>query len=341
MTTAQRSKLFSFLILLAAALLQACASPVWQKVDMAKRQGKLDAAAAMLEAHLRKHPLDARAHYTLGEIRAAMDDYRGMLAAFDACERADSRWKRETAAAREYYWLTNFNGGLKALQLKQLALARKHFEFATIILPQRSEAHRLFGETLIAQQDTALARTAFLNALDLNDQDHRARRFLCMIYFAAGDYKPAVQEAAKLLSVFPNDVEALRIRAYSFDRLDEYEAARQAYAELLAAGGNAEDIESFAALQYRRGDYHHAEDLSRQALAKGGDLRVNLNAIAQCQLMQQDFRGLSETARRMLELNEYDLVALQLLQLSFAGLGAAREAEGVQEQINRITHKQP
>jgi tetratricopeptide (TPR) repeat protein len=316
-----------------------CTAPIWQRVDLAKRQGDLRSAEEQLETYLRSHPKDAKAYYTLGEIRAEMSKWNEMLEAFAQSEAVDKSWKRETKAAREYHWTKNLNIGLEAFRQQEYLKALNRFRNATLILPGLALAHRLRGEASLALGDTTQAQASFLRTLELDENDNRARRFLLAFYFSTGNYWSAIQEAEILLQEFPNDSESLRIRAYSYDRLNEKQLAMDAYRQLLNVSKNAMDLESYAAFQYRNGGYEAAIQLSRRAIQYGGNRLQNLKAIAQCQLMQQNFDDLGETAREILEIKNNDLAALQLLRLAYAALGKIDDAETINEQIKQSVQK--
>ena len=329
----------AILYLSAGILYLHCAPPVWQKVDMAKRQGNLDAAISQINEHLVRHSQDAKALFALGELYAETDRWQEMQQALAACVQADAGWERETRSAREYHWTTNLNAGLAELQAAEVEKARQHFHNCTLILPERSLTHRLYAEATLTLSDSALAQASLVKALELDPIDHRARRFLISLYFAKGNYLSAIREADLLLQVFPRLREAQRVKAYSYDRLDDRSQALAAYQQLTSASGSPGDLEAFAAFEYRYADYEQSARLSRLAILRGGDRLQNLKAVAQCQLMQLNYRGLGDTARQILELNKIDLVGLQLLELSYAGLGASEAASSIHGQIEQQTHK--
>lgn len=332
------------LLLVICSIWLHCAAPIWQKVDLALRQGNPQSAERQVEEHLRSHPNDAKAYYALGEIRAEMDNWQEMTEAFAASERADARWKRDTDTAKEFHWTANFNAGLDVLQQREFVRAINHFKNCIIILPGHAIAHRLLGEAILASGDTALAQPALVKTLELDEKDQWARRHLLMIYFSTGNYRSAILEAEVLMEEFLNDLEAHRIRAYSFDRLNEKHQALTAYQQLIGLSSHAADYESFAAFKYRLGDFEAALRLSRQSIQRGGSRFKNLKAVAQCQLMQQNFRDLSETAQDILEISNTDntnISALQLLQISYMALGRTDEAKAITTKIEQITQKQP
>ncbi len=317
-------------------LCMSCAPAVWQKVDLAKRQGKLEDAATALELHLKQNPKDARAHYQLGEMYAQQGQWRLADRQFRTCDSLDDRWQRETSAARDFYWTENVNRGLAHLDSDQILQATTNFENATYIQTERSVAHRLLGETQFAMNDMAAARRAFEAALQLDEDDERARRYLMTICFQTADYQCAVTTAGHLQSVFPGDEEALRTIAYSHDRLGAETDAAQAYQELCAVSQTAADFQAFAAFRFKQGAFEDAVRLSREAIDRGGSKVDNLRAIAQIQLMHQDFEALRKTARAILEEDPSNLAALQLLQVSEAALMNPEELEAVSARIRQL-----
>ena len=313
-----------------------CAPAVWQKVDLAKRQGKLEDAASALEAHLRQHPQDARAHYHLGEIYAQQGEWQKANASFQSSESRDDRWQRETDAARDFFWTNNVNHGLTALEADQLLIATESFRNATTIFAKRSLAHRLLGEASLKMNDVATASSAFEQALQLDDSDHRARRFLMKLYFDTGKYQDAISIADRLGRDYPGDEEVLRVYAYGKDRLNETEDAAVAYQELAALSQTAADFQAYATFEFRQGRFPEAERLSRKAIEMGGDKNINLRAIAQIQLMHQNFEALRNTARELLEAEPANLAALQLLQVAEAALGHPEQLEAISGRIKAL-----
>lgn len=336
----QFSKLFSCVLLAFVCLsFYQCTSSIWQGVALARRQGRYESAEQQVERYLRTHPNDARAYYTLGEIRAQRRNWAGMQEAFRSCEKADKSWRRETETAREYHWAKNYNAGLSSLQAENLQLARDRFQAGTLIFPRRAISQRLYGEASLAAGDTVAAQAAFERVLVLDPRDARARRHAMLIYFATGAYEKALAQADFLLQQAPLDVEALRLRAYSLDRLRETGRATEAYKKLLAISKRAADPEAFAAFQYRNGEYRSALALGQTAIERGGNQLQNLRAIAQCHLMLQDFRNLDIVAQQILALQQNSLVALQLRRYALVGLGKPVEAEAVSQKIKKLMQK--
>ncbi|RMH84581.1 MAG: hypothetical protein D6681_16545 [Calditrichaeota bacterium] len=323
-----------FFFLLNMAL--SCSAPVWQRVDMAQRQGDLPAAVAELENHLQLHPQDARALYRLGEIYGEMGQWEKMVEAFERAVNADARWERDVEVTREYYWTENLNRGIAAFHRGAADSALTFFHNATIILPRRPLAHRLVGEAARKLHDLPLAQQALETTLQLDSLDHRARRLLMRVYFDRENFPAAIREAATLLRHFPEEVEARRTIAYAYDRLDDRANAGAAYQALLRISAHPRDYQACAAFMYRLGEYEQAIELSRQAIRYGGDAVENLRAIAQVYLMQHRFEPLIETAQEILKAKPDDLAALQLLQIAYAALDKRQELQKITQQIEEI-----
>ena len=303
-----------------------CAAPVWHSVDLARRQGETAKIERLLIEHLQAHPNDAKAYFMLGDVRAELGKWQGMVDAFDACEKINASWRRDIDAKKERHWRKNFNDGVARQQAGNFDESLVNFAAVTIIYPERAIGHRLFGEASLAFGDTAQALKAFETALSLDFDDHLSRRNAMSIYFSTENYTQAIEQAEILLISFPNDNEALRFRAYSLDRLDRRIEATEAYTKLIAVSTDHEDVESFAAFKYRLGLYDDAIALSELAITRGGDREQNWQAIVQSRLMQQNYPELLGAASTLAAIAPDNLLALELKQLAQITLGQVRQA---------------
>jgi tetratricopeptide (TPR) repeat protein len=329
-------KRLNLVFILFCSFLFHCSAPLWQKVDLAQRQGNLETAALELENHLQQFPEDAGAYYELGEIRGQQERWEDMLAALTACDKLGRRWHTETANTREFYWAQNINRGIAAQNEADLVEAISCFQAAVLILPEKTPGHRLLGEALATAGQPAEAITAFEKALQLDAKDRRTRRFLMRLYFSSGNYRGALAAAQILEDHTNDDTEAIRFIACSYDRLDERTEAVAAYQRLTALSAYPADFEAFAAFQFRCGEYETAINLSREAIARGGNDIQNLRAIAQMQLMKKDFSGVLQTADEILARQADDVAALQLKQVSHAALGEQQQLEIISHRIKEI-----
>lgn len=314
-------------ILISVLLLTSCAAPIWQSVDLAKRQGDLVQAENMLHERVQENPNDAKAFFLLGEVLAERGKWQEAVDAFATCEKINPAWRRDIAATKEHYWRSNFNAGYGKLRDRDFMASSELLKAATIILPERPASQRLYGQAVLANGDTLQALSAFDLAISLDPKDHLSRRFIMSIHFSLGDFTEAIHETGVLLQSFENDIEALRIRAYSFNKLDDKLAATEAYTNLLKVSDEPADVESFAAFKYRNGLYDDAIFLSRLAIERGGNREENLQAIAQSRLMQQDFPGLLSAASELAAIAPENLTAIELKQFAQITLGQLRQAQ--------------
>ena len=330
-------KIQRLVLLLFSCFLLHCSAPVWQKVDLAQRQGNLESAAQELETYLKTNPNDAKAYYQLGEIRGQQGYWEQMLQALKICDSLGSRWQAETANAREFYWAINIDNGLDAQKNSDYANATAYFQTAVKILPENASGQRLLGEAAVKANQPGIAKTALEAALRLNPKDYRARRLAMRIYFNQGDFQKTLAAAQILENSFSKDTEALRFTAYSLDKLDKKVDAAGAYERLIDLSASAQDVQVFAAFRFRCGEYDKAIELSRQAITLDGRKTIsNLRAIAQMQLMKKEFSSVIETANEILAIQPDDVAALQLKQVSHAALGQQQALEIISHRIKEI-----
>ena len=90
-------------ILVLAALLAGCTNSIWHRVDLARRQGDLQSAKAVITRHLQANPRDAEAFFLLGQVRADLQEWQGMIEAFTACEQLDPGWNDEIDSEKSKY----------------------------------------------------------------------------------------------------------------------------------------------------------------------------------------------------------------------------------------------
>ncbi len=316
------------LFLLVFILLSRCAGPVWERVDLKRRTGDPVAAERELLAHIKLHPSDAKALFLLGETRAQMENWQGMIEAFDECERFNIDWRWEIFGRKNHYWRRNFEDGLHALKSRSLLRARNLFEACTIIFSTRGRGFRLFAETSLALGDTSAAIDAFVYTLRIDDEDERARRFLMTTYFYTGQYNEAIHHADYILGRKKNDLEALRVKAYSLGLQKKRTEANQAYMQLISLPNQhiVTDLTNFAGYKYSMGLYADAARLLRQAMDYGAEKKETLEAILQTRLMQQNYVDLMRDAEDLLAVDSTSIKGLQLKQIAQLAMRKQDEA---------------
>ncbi|RMF57332.1 MAG: hypothetical protein D6748_11405 [Calditrichaeota bacterium] len=329
-------KIKHYLFLAFTLLFLNCASSTWSKIDLTIREGDTPTAIQMVETYLQTHPQDARALFTLGELYASIGEWKLMREAFLRCQQVDIRYQQDVERAMESYWRRNLQTGIQQMEQHKYTEASNYFTNAIFIYPDRALSHRLKGEAAWAMKDTTNSIEEFQQVLNINAQDTISMRYLMRIYFLRGQYEETVGMATKLLSLVPEDIEALRSLAYSYDRSDQLDFALQAYQRLLTHSREEQDVLALAALLYRKGDYQQAIEFIQRAMRMGADSLSSLRALAQCQLMMEDYQQLKQTANEILKLDSQAIYALQLLQIAYAATGDKKQVNKIAQQIRDI-----
>ena len=306
------------LCLFASSLLLSCSAPIWQRVDVHRRSGNPEAAERELLAYLKLHPRDAKAWFLLAESRADLEKWPEMAEAFEKCERTNIDWRRDVFARKNHYWRKNFDDGIKLLESGEALAARTLFEACTIIFPARANGYRFLGEVSWNLGDTTAAINAFVRTLRIDPDEYYTRRFLMTLYFYTKQYDLAIHHAEYILGKNPQDIEALRTRAYSLGLKKDRDKANQAYITLTGPTGpqRFEDFEAWASYKYSLGLYDDAVRVLRQAMDYGADKVETLEAIMQAHLMDHNYVDLYHASDELLQIDSTHIKALQLKQIS-------------------------
>ena len=142
-------KPWTFLLLICSIALQYCTSPVWQKVEAARRKGDIAAVKTILEQQVRLYPEDAKAWYELGETRMKLQEWEQALNAFQRSAKSDRTWRYQVENALEYHWTNLTNEGIRLFNRGDSEEAFRYFSMASKFLPGRFLTQRLAGEAAL------------------------------------------------------------------------------------------------------------------------------------------------------------------------------------------------
>ncbi len=162
--------------------------------------------------------------------------------------------------------------GKKQFQRKDYARAILEFKNAVQAMPQDAEPYYQLGLAYLAASDVKMAAACFRRASELNPK-HAGAQLQYAQLMSMSDSKELVEEALKraqdLLSLLPNDVEALNLLAFTELRLGKPESA-EAHLEqaLQKAPDSLKSSVALARARLARRDVKGAEDALRQAVAQ-------------------------------------------------------------------------
>ena len=267
--------------------------PVDQATQMAKA-GNLLEASEVLDAHLDKHPDDARAQFVLGKIRWEMKEFPRAADAFDAALKLDP----QNAEAGMLAVLSLASEGPQN-RTRQIAILRRTTEQH----PDNLEAWHLLALELGAENEIEGQMEALQEVLELTDSPTAATRQSRGIALALqGDYAAAQQELNNAMAEAEQQadvVAALGLAANLSGSTDEAQALLRGALD----GGTSireQALTRLGMLLVGQGNFSEAQGLLTQAVAAN---RNNTTA-------QFFYAVCLQASGLMLEaLNEFEIVA--------------------------------
>lgn len=174
------------------------------------KQQKFEQARQQLSLAAHADPSNAEAQFYFGRISGVLGDYETMVAAYDRAQRLTPEYDDKIAEERRHYWSRIYNDGVRAAagEGADLVTARRHFDTAVRVLPERLEAWRnrsavdfqlgnvggaLSSYAHVLQQapnDTATAHT--MGVIYLNQQRHDEARASFEYVLARGEHRGAL-----------------------------------------------------------------------------------------------------------------------------------------------------
>ena len=171
-----------------------CQSSALASGKLYMKQKKYDKARVQLELAVEMEPGNAEAHYNLGRICGLQGDYVELAVAFDLSQELSPDFDEEITGERLHYWSRSYNDGVRAAAGRgaDLVTARRHFDTAIRILPERLKAwrNRASVDYQLGDMDAALA--GYGHVLELAPEDTTTARVMGVIYLGEERYDEAV-----------------------------------------------------------------------------------------------------------------------------------------------------
>ena len=171
-----------------------CQSSALASGKLYMKQKKYDKARVQLELAVEVEPGNAEAHYNLGRICGLQGDYVELAVAFDRSQELSPDFDEEITGERLHYWSRSYNDGVRAAAGRgaDLVTARRHFDTAIRILPERLKAwrNRASVDYQLGDMDAALA--GYGHVLEMAPEDTTTARVMGVIYLGEERYDEAV-----------------------------------------------------------------------------------------------------------------------------------------------------
>jgi tetratricopeptide (TPR) repeat protein len=256
-------------ILMIATVFMACQTKEVTSAKVYIQQNNWEKAIEQLELATKNYPNDAEAWYLLGEGYGTQEEYEKMVNTFES----------EITAAKDKYWVNNFNSGVKAINNEDLEGAINAFETAIMIEPERPEAYNNLAITYMRTEDTDKAMDTYERLIKVKPQDVKAMNDLARLYIQEKQYQNAVEVEKKALEIEPSNADAIYSLAMAYDYLGEKDKARAEYQKALEA--NPKDVDvlfNVARLYFMDGEYDQAIGLFKRVIEQNpDDYDSNLN----------------------------------------------------------------
>lgn len=211
-----------------------------------------------------------------------------------------------------------YNAGVEAIQADDQDVALGHFEEASELDPELTEAHQ--------------ARAS--------------------IYLETGEYQKAADAAEQILALKPEDIRAMEIAYDAYENLGQEDKAEQYLRQLTETGGGnlAPRFFNSGVAALNMGDRETARQKFEEAVQEDPTLAPAWAALSVVRLQLEDFEGALEAAQKTLELDPDNdraermrYQALRFLgqdeeaQAAFNALSSADQAEALKLQYNEAT----
>ena len=128
--------------------------------------------------------------------------------------------------------------GLQALELSNLAEARKYLESADHRYSSSSSINFLLGYLALQQKDEDHELTYLTAATKLDPKNLQAQNLLGQLYYRRGDYAHAAEAEAVVVASSEQSVVARKVLANSYLKLDQFEKARENSQWMVDQGGS-------------------------------------------------------------------------------------------------------
>lgn len=206
-------------------------------------------AIEQLKLALTKDSTNAEAHFLLGVCYGNQELYFKMNEQFEITQKltADSRedsmkYADQIMEYRDELWLNNFDYGLDLLDNKMMANAEIAFWNCTNIDSTRPEAY--INLAIIEEENDNFEASLkhYEMAFKNNQGDVDLAFYIASLYTKAQKYEKLLDIMNRLLTIEPNNSEALAQKAIAYDYLGETKKAISAYQKAIVNFPNDTDL---------------------------------------------------------------------------------------------------
>lgn len=190
--------------------------------------GRLDDAASVLEANIKRFPQDGSYQAMLGLVRRQQNQLGESRKAFEKAIELDAG---NTAIIEQLIDLD--------IMSKTYADADRRVQQFRQTKPESAAGYYLEGKVKAAQGKFDLAQAALFKAIEIDPNETRAYDLLIPVYARSDKVPDALNQLRSILAKRPDDVRALLLSGLIYDRLKDFGKAREAYEKVVTLAPNS------------------------------------------------------------------------------------------------------
>lgn len=202
-----------------------CANKWRTSGKIAMGQKNWEKAIGDFQKALEQDPGDGEAHFLLARTYKETGDFESMISHLDA---ADTLWPKgqdKIEELRADTWEAIFNSGIKKADEEQYDQARKDFQLAIAVLPERYEAYTNAGYVWQHLDNNDSAFYYYAQAYEIDPGNIKILENFAHLCFNIGMFAKADSLYEKILAQDPNNAEVLKRRGMIASENEDYTTA--------------------------------------------------------------------------------------------------------------------
>ncbi len=244
------------------------------------KQNELDKAIHWFGEAVKIKPQNPEAHFLLGKALAQKGRIIEMAQSLATSMSLSNKYEKEITELRRFYYAESFNNGVKYAQAEDWLKAAEAFTVARTIEPSQLDAHKNLAFVYMRAQNDSMGVMVYNEILTIKPDDVDALSMLGDMSAAKKDYAAAVEYYKKVLVADSTNSRATHGIALCYDYLGQRENAMAAYESALRSRPDDKDLRfNYGRLYYLREEYEKAIEQFDLVLAQDpNDVDANMNA---------------------------------------------------------------
>ena len=272
-----------------------CQSSSLTSAKLYLQQDKPQEAKAQLLETLTQEAENVEAHFLLGKIYGEEGAYKKMVDAFGFATKSNTtNFMEDIEQIREFYWVREYNTGIRHAQPDTLNLdkALHGFANATIIDPTRLDAWKNLAYIYyqLERPDDALMTYEYIK--DHWPKDPNSLYSLGVLYLNKEEYEAAVSTLNALTTIAPNHFSGHINLAIAQVNLKDFSKAENSYKKAIAIDPNAANAQyNLGNLYWQQQNYAAALQAYNNAIELAPDDNDTLYNLAITHIALEDLEA--------------------------------------------------